>query len=90
MAVGFIWAIRRCNRLDTEIVRDFRVDLLFAAIGALGGEVSFGGELSLFHFLPFSVVDDRRVFAGTKKYMPLTTFPARVQENGEVIEHFPF
>jgi len=90
MAVGFIWANRRCHSLDSKIVRDFRVDLVFAAVGALGGEVS------LFLFFPFSVVDDRSAVAGTMIYMPLISFPARVQEDGEVMEHlevrehFPF
>jgi len=92
MAVGFIWADRRCHSLDSKIVRDFRVDLVFAAVGALGG------ELSLFLFFPFSIVDDRSavVVAGTMIYMPLISFPARVQEDGEVMghlevmEHFPF
>jgi len=65
MAAGFLWASHRCHSLDYEIVSDFRVDLVFAAIGALGGELSFGGEHSLFLFLPFSVVDDRGVVAGT-------------------------
>jgi len=90
MAVGFIWANHRCHSLDSKIVRDFRVDLVFAAVGALGG------ELSLFLFFPFSVVDDRSAVAGTMIYMPLISFPARVQEDGEVMEHlevmehFPF
>jgi len=90
MAVGFRWASRRCHCLDSKIVRDFRVDLLFAAVGALGG------ELSLFLFFPFPVVDDRSAVAGTMIYMPLISFPARVQEDGkvmehlEVMEHFPF
>ena len=35
MVVGFIWAGHRCHSLDSEIVRDFRVDLVLAAIGAL-------------------------------------------------------
>ena len=86
MAVGFIWASRQCHSLDSKIVRDFRVDLVFAAVGALGG------ELSLFLFFPFSVVDDSSavVVAGTMIYMPLISFPVRVQEDGEVMEHFPF
>jgi len=40
MAVGFIWASPQCHHLDSEIVRDFRVGLVFAAVDALGGEVS--------------------------------------------------
>ena len=96
MAVRFIWASRQCGSLDSEIVRDFRVDLVFAAVGALGGELSHGGELTLCLFLPFSVVDDRSVVAETMIYMPLISFLARVQEDGEVMEHlevmehFPF
>jgi len=46
-------------------------------------------ELSLFLFFPFLVVDKSAV-AGTMIYMPLISFPARVQEDGEVMEHFPF
>jgi len=84
MAVGYIWASRQCHSLDSEIVRDFRVDLVFAAVGALAG------ELSLFLFQPFSVVDDRSAVAGTMMYMPLTSFPAMVQEDGKLMEHFPF
>jgi len=90
MGVGSIWASRQCHSLDSDIVRDFRVDLVFAAVGALGGELSVGGELSLFLFLPFSVVDDRCPVAGTIIYMPLITFPARVQDDGEVKKHFLF
>jgi len=90
MAVGFIWANRRCHSLDSKIVRDFQVDLVFAAVGALGG------ELSLILFFPYSVVDDRSAVAGTMIYMPLISFPPKVQEDGEVMEHlevmehFPF
>jgi hypothetical protein len=72
MAVGFIWASRRCHSLNSEIVRDFRVDLVFAAVGALGY------EHSLLLFLLFPVVDDRSAVAGTLMYMPLTSFPERV------------
>ena len=103
MTVGFIWASRRCQILDSGIVRDFQVDLIVAAIGAhddstvgsivgsiVGSAIStLGSELSLFLFLPFSVVDDRSAVAGTMIYMPLLSFPARVQEDGEVMEHFP-
>jgi hypothetical protein len=80
------------------------VDLILAVIGALddstvgsivgsivGSAIStFGSELSLFLFLPFSVVDDRSAVTETMIYMPLISFPARVQEDGEVMEHFPF
>jgi len=46
-------------------------------------------ELSHRLFVSFSVVDDRSAVAGTMTYMPLIGFPARVQEDGEVMEHFP-
>jgi hypothetical protein len=46
-------------------------------------------ELSLFLFFRFSVVDKSAV-AGTMIYMPLISFPARLKEDGEVMEHFPF
>jgi len=51
--------------------------------------ITLGSELSLFLYFPLSVVDDRSVVAGTSIYMPLTSFPARVQEDGEGMEHFP-
>ena len=102
MVVGFIWASRRCHSLDSEIVRDFRVDLVLAAIGAfadsivgsilgsiVGAIIALGSELSLFLFLPFSVVDERSAVAGSMIYMPLISFPARVQEYGRVMEHSP-
>jgi len=76
------------------------VDLVLAAIGALDDSIvgsivgsiagSIVGELSLFLFHPFSVDDDRSAVAGTMIYMPLFRFPARLQEDGEVMEHFPF
>jgi hypothetical protein len=46
-------------------------------------------ELSLFLFFPFLVVDKSAV-AGTMIYMPLISFPARLQEDGEGMKHFPF
>ena len=46
-------------------------------------------ELSLFLFFPFSVVDKSAV-AGTMIYIPLISFPATLQEDGEVMEQFPF
>jgi len=42
MAVGFIWAGRRCHILDSRIVRDFRVDLVLAVEGAVRTEESGG------------------------------------------------
>ena len=33
--VGFIWDSRRCHIVDSQIVRDFRVDLVLAVKGAL-------------------------------------------------------
>jgi hypothetical protein len=39
MALGFISASRRCQVLDSEIVRDFRVDVVLAAIGALDDSI---------------------------------------------------
>jgi hypothetical protein len=72
------------------------VDLVFAMIAALGGELSFGrelslrGELSHFLYLPFSVVDASSAVAGTMIHMPLTSIPARVQEDGKLMEHFTF
>ena len=51
--------------------------------------ISLGSKLSLILFLPLSVVDDRSAVVGTIIYMPLTSFPARVQDDGKVMEHFP-
>jgi hypothetical protein len=90
MAAGFIWASRRCHRLD------FRIEEVGGFVDAIVGvsEDSIVGlvvgsvlsQLSLFLFLPCSVVDERSVVAGTIIYMPLIILPARVQEDGEVIE----
>jgi len=80
------------------------VDLVLAAIGALDDSIvgsilgsivgssvgSIVGELSLFLLCPFSVDDDSSAVAGTMIYMPLISFPARLQEDGDVMEHFPF
>jgi len=116
MAVRFIWASRLCHSFDFRIVRDLRVDIVLAAIGAFDDSIAdsivglieclieglivgsivdsvfstLGSELSLFLFLPFLVVDDRSAVAGTMIYMPLVSFPERVQEDGDVMEHFLF
>jgi len=82
--VGVIWASHRCHSLCSESVRDFWVNLVFAAVGALGA------ELSVFLFLRFTVVDDRCAVLGTITYMPLFDVPASVQEDGEVMDHFRF
>jgi hypothetical protein len=42
MVVGFIWASRRCHILDSEIVRDFQVDLVWAVKAALRTEKAGG------------------------------------------------
>ena len=67
------------------------MDLVLAAIGALDDSIVGSAiiglivgsaistlEMSLFLFLPFSVVDDRSAVAGTMIYMPLISFSARV------------
>jgi len=124
MAVGFIWASRRCHSLDSGIVRDFRVNLVLGAlrteeaggfvdaivgsivdsivgsaiVGSIVGSAIIGSivgsaistlELSLFLCFPFSVVDKSAV-AGTMINMAVISFPVRLQEDGEVMEHFPF
>jgi len=80
------------------------VDLVVAAIGALDDSIvgsivhsivgsivySIVGDRSLFVLFSFSVVDDRSAVAGTIIYIALITLPARLQEDGEVLEHFPF
>jgi len=61
-------------------------------IGALDHSIvgSIVGELSLFlHFL-FAVDNDRSAVLGSMRYMPLSSFPATLQEDAEVMEHFPF
>jgi len=122
MVVGFIWASGQYHSLDSEIVKNFRVDLFLAAIGAFADSIVYsivglivgsaiigsivgsaiigsivgsaisalGSQLSFFLFLPFSIVDVRSAVAGTMIYMPLISFTARVEEDGEVMEHFPF
>ena len=60
-----------------------------AIIGSMLGSAISTLELSLFLFFTFSVVDKSAV-AGTMIYMPLISFMARLQEDGEVMEHFPF
>jgi hypothetical protein len=81
MAVGLIWASHRSHNLDCKILRDFRVNIVFAAVGALRG------ELCLILLFPLSIVDDRSAVTVTMIYKPLISFPARVQEDGEVMEH---
>ena len=60
-----------------------------AIIGSIVGSAISTLELSLFLFFPFSVVDKSAV-VGTMIYMPLISFPARLPEDGEVMQHFPF
>jgi hypothetical protein len=57
-------------------------------VGSIVGSAISTLELSLLLFFPFSVVDKSAV-AGTMIVMPLICFPVRVQEDGEVMEHFP-
>jgi len=68
------------------------VALVLAAIGAIDDSIvaSIVGGLSLFLICPFSVVCDMSALVGTMVYLPLISFPARLQEHGEVIQHFPF
>jgi hypothetical protein len=93
MAVGFIWASRQCHSLDFRIeeVGGFVDAIVAVSEDSIVGLIvdSVLSELSLFLFLPYSVVDERSAVAGTMIYMPLIIFPARVQEDGEVMEHFP-
>ena len=60
-----------------------------AIIGSIVGSAISTLELSVCLFFPFSVVDKSAV-AGTIIYMPLISFPARLQEDGKVMEHLPF
>jgi len=50
--------------------------------------ITLHSELSIFRFLAFSVVGSRAV-AGSMINMPLIRFPARLQKDAEVREHFP-
>lgn len=78
------------------MVRDFRVDKVLAVICAMDDSIvdsmvgSTGGEQSRFLLFPILVVDDRTVVVGTVIYMGLISFPAKLEEDGEVMEHFPF
>jgi len=59
-------------------------------VGLVVGSVisSLEYELSLFLILPFLVVDDTSAVSRTRIYMPLLKFPARMQDHGEVMQHF--
>jgi len=93
MAVGSKWASCRCYSLD------FRTEEAGGLVGAIIGDtedlivgsliITLGSELSLFLFLPLLVVNDRSAVAGTIIYMPLISYAARVQDDGEGMEHFP-
>jgi len=47
------------------------------------------GELSLFPIFTFLIVNDGSVVMETIKYMPLISFPVRLKEDGELMEHCP-
>jgi hypothetical protein len=51
---------------------------------------SFEGELPLLLVCLCLVVDDRSAVVGTILYMAFIGYLARVREDGEVKEHFPF
>jgi hypothetical protein len=77
--------------LDDSIVGSAIVGSIVrcAIVGSIVGSAVIGSiELSIFLFFPFSVVD-KSVVTGNLIYMPSISFPARVQEDGEVMEHFP-
>jgi hypothetical protein len=73
-----------CQSLDFEIMKELQVDLVFAAVGALRGEMT----ISL--FLRFAVVDDRSAVVGTIMYIPLNSCLGTVQEDCKYMEHFAF
>ena len=52
MVVGFIWVSHRCHTLDFDIVRDFRMGVVFPAVGDVVEDVSLGCELYLGGELP--------------------------------------
>jgi hypothetical protein len=109
MTVGLICAGCQCHTLDSEIVRDLVLAVIYALddaiVGSIVGSAIVGSiigsivgsivgsaistlELSLFLCFPFSVVNKSAVVA-TIIYRPLISFPVGVQEDGEVMEHFP-
>jgi len=51
--------------------------------------ITLGSDLSLFRFLPLSVVDDRSVVVGSMICMPLSSYLERVWEDGEMMKHIP-
>jgi len=62
LAIGFERASCQYHSLDSQSVRDFPVDLVFALVGALGV------ELPLFLLFAFSMVDVTSSVAGTMIY----------------------
>ena len=116
MAVRFIWASPLCHSVDSEIVRDFRVDLVSTVMSAFDNSIvdsmegsveclivclivglivgsvfrTLGSQLSLFLFLPCSIVDDRNAVTETMIYRRFIRVHTRVQDNGEDMEHFWF
>jgi len=62
MVVGFIWASHRCHILDSEIVREFPVDLVLAVIGAFDESIVgsiVGSNIGNLSVSPVSVVGSR-------------------------------
>jgi hypothetical protein len=97
MVVGFIWASCRCHSVGfiIEEVHGFVNAIVGVSedsiVGLVVGSVisSVESDLSLFLFLPCSVVDESCAVAGLMINMRLIIVPAGVQEDGEVMEHFP-
>jgi len=67
------------------IVGDSEDSIVGWAVGSVIS--SLESQLSLVLHFPFSVVDDRSAVAGTTMYMPLISLPARLLEDGKVMDH---
>jgi hypothetical protein len=72
---------------DDSIVGLIVGSIVHSIQGSIVGSVgsTLGSELFLYLRLPFLGVDDGSAVVGNMVYIPLVSFPARVQEDGEVI-----
>jgi hypothetical protein len=74
MVVGSIWASDGCHIADSDIVSEFRVDMVLAVIGNFDDLIvgitigSIVGELSRRLLCPFSVVNNRSAVVKSNTY----------------------
>jgi uncharacterized membrane protein YccC len=73
-----------------SIVGSIIGSIIGSMVGSIVGSAISALGCELFLFLLFSVVNVRSAVAWTMIYMPFINFLARVQEDGEVMQHFPF